>query len=61
MPPMTPPLPELTTRMRDIFGLVVEAYLERGQPIGSKSLTRAVNLSPRRSVRCWRNSKSAGC
>ncbi len=43
---MTPPLPELTTRMRDIFGLVVEAYLERGQPIGSKALTGAVNLSP---------------
>jgi heat-inducible transcriptional repressor len=43
---MTPPLPELTTRMRDIFGLVVEAYLERGQPIGSKSLSGAVNLSP---------------
>lgn len=46
MPPMTPPLPELTTRMRDIFGRVVEAYLERGQPIGSKSLSGAVNLSP---------------
>ena len=43
---MSPPLPELTTRMRDIFGHVVEAYLERGQPIGSKSLTGAVNLSP---------------
>ncbi|GAA4005428.1 heat-inducible transcriptional repressor HrcA [Sphingomonas humi] len=43
---MSPPLPELTTRMRDIFGLVVEAYLERGQPIGSKSLSGTVNLSP---------------
>ena len=43
---MSPPLPELTTRMRDIFGHVVEAYLERGQPIGSKALTGAVNLSP---------------
>jgi heat-inducible transcriptional repressor len=43
---MSPPLPELTTRMRDIFGRVVEAYLERGQPIGSKSLSGAVNLSP---------------
>lgn len=46
MPAMSPPLPELTTRMRDIFGRVVEAYLERGQPIGSKSLSGAVNLSP---------------
>ena len=43
---MTSPLPELTTRMRDIFGLVVEAYLDRGQPIGSKALTGSVNLSP---------------
>ncbi len=43
---MSPPLPELTTRMRDIFGRVVEAYLERGQPIGSKSLSGSVNLSP---------------
>lgn len=43
---MTLPLPELTTRMREIFGLVVEAYLERGQPIGSKALSGSVNLSP---------------
>jgi heat-inducible transcriptional repressor len=43
---MTPPLPELTTRMRDIFGLVVEAYLDRGQPVGSKALSGTVNLSP---------------
>jgi len=37
---------ELTDRMREIFGLVVEAYLERGQPVGSKALTGSVNLSP---------------
>jgi len=43
---MTPPLPELTDRMRSIFGLVVEAYLDRGSPIGSKSLAGSVNLSP---------------
>ena len=43
---MTPPITELTDRMREIFGLVVEAYLERGQPVGSKALTGSVSLSP---------------
>ena len=42
---MTPPIGELTDRMRAIFGLVVEAYLDRGQPIGSKALAGTVNLS----------------
>ena len=37
---------ELTDRMREIFGLVVEAYLDRGIPVGSKALTGSVNLSP---------------
>ena len=32
--------------MRSIFGLVVEAYLERGQPVGSKALAGSVSLSP---------------
>jgi heat-inducible transcriptional repressor len=41
-----PPITELTDRMREIFGLVVEAYLERGAPIGSKALTGTVSLSP---------------
>src|SRR6476619_1681985 len=43
---MTQPIGELTDRMRDIFGLVVEAYLERGMPIGSKALAGSINLSP---------------
>jgi heat-inducible transcriptional repressor len=43
---MAQPIDELTDRMRDIFGLVVEAYLERGLPIGSKALTGSVSLSP---------------
>ncbi len=43
---MTQPISELTDRMRDIFGLVVEAYLERGQPIGSKALAGSISLSP---------------
>ena len=43
---MTQPISELTDRMRDIFGMVVEAYLERGQPVGSKTLTGSISLSP---------------
>jgi heat-inducible transcriptional repressor len=43
---MTAPIPELTDRMRQIFGLVVEAYLDRGVPVGSKMLTGSVSLSP---------------
>ena len=43
---MTQPIGELTDRMRDIFGLVVEAYLDRGIPVGSKTLVSSVNLSP---------------
>ena len=43
---MSGEITELTDRMRDIFGLVVEAYLERGAPVGSKSLTGTIGLSP---------------
>jgi heat-inducible transcriptional repressor len=43
---MTQPIGELTDRMREIFGLVVEAYLERGLPVGSRALTGAISLSP---------------
>ena len=42
---MTEPIVELTDRMRDIFGRVIEAYLERGTPVGSKILAGSVNLS----------------
>jgi heat-inducible transcriptional repressor len=42
------PITELTTRARDVFRLVVEAYLENGQPVGSRTLAQlsALNLSP---------------
>ena len=43
---MAQPISELTDRMREIFGLVVESYLERGLPIGSKVLAGSVSLSP---------------
>src|ERR687890_2839753 len=43
---MSEPIDQLSDRMRSIFGLVVEAYLERGQPVGSKALAGSVSLSP---------------
>ena len=46
IPAMNEPIGDLTNRMRDIFRLVVEAYLDRGQPIGSKALAGAASLSP---------------
>ena len=44
----TPPITELTTRARDVFRLVVDAYLETGQPVGSRTLSNlaTLNLSP---------------
>jgi heat-inducible transcriptional repressor len=44
----SPPLTELTDRARDIFRLVVEGYLDSGQPVGSKTLAgdSGLNLSP---------------
>ncbi|WJS97983.1 heat-inducible transcriptional repressor HrcA [Novosphingobium humi] len=40
--------PEVTGRAREIFRQVVEAYLDSGQPVGSKTLAGggALNLSP---------------
>ena len=43
---MSQPITELTDRMRVIFGHVVEAYIERGQPVCSKALAGSVSLSP---------------
>lgn len=43
---MNEPIGDLTARMRDIFRLVVESYLDRGQPVGSKVIAGAVSLSP---------------
>lgn len=43
-----PPLPELDARARDIFRRIVEQYLETGEPVGSRTLSRGqgVSLSP---------------
>jgi len=42
------PVTQLDQRSRDIFRHIVESYLETGDPMGSRSLSRqlAVNLSP---------------
>ena len=39
---------EISERARDVFRLVVEAYLESGQPVGSRTISRTseLNLSP---------------
>lgn len=44
----SPPITELTDRAREIFRLVVEGYIDSGQPVGSKTLAAdgALNLSP---------------
>ncbi|XUU59972.1 heat-inducible transcriptional repressor HrcA [Erythrobacter sp. HA6-11] len=43
----SPPISELTDRARQIFRLVVESYIETGQPVGSKMLASdgTLNLS----------------
>jgi heat-inducible transcriptional repressor len=43
---MSEPIGDLSDRMRGVFRLVVEAYLDRGAPVGSKSIAGAVSLSP---------------
>ena len=45
---MQPPVTELSERARAIFRMVVESYLETGQPVGSKTLAgdTGLNLSP---------------
>jgi len=44
----SPSLSELSLRARDIFRLVVEGYIESGQPVGSRTLAGSgtINLSP---------------
>jgi heat-inducible transcriptional repressor len=42
------PISEMSERARDVFRLVVENYLESGQPVGSRTISRTspLNLSP---------------
>ncbi|SOB79063.1 heat-inducible transcription repressor HrcA [Sphingomonas guangdongensis] len=45
---MTPSIPELTDRARDVFRNVVQSYLDTGTPVGSRTVSRisGLNLSP---------------
>ena len=44
----SPPVTELSDRAREVFRLVVESYLEAGQPVGSRTVSKlpGMNLSP---------------
>src|ERR1700749_820827 len=44
--PLGPSLGQLDERARDIFRRIVETYLETGEPVGSRPLSRGVALSP---------------
>ena len=45
---MSASIREMSDRARDVFRLVVEAYLESGHPVGSRTISRtsSLNLSP---------------
>lgn len=45
---MSVPIPELSDRARAVFRAVVEGYLDSGQPVGSRTISKlsAFNLSP---------------
>ena len=43
MPDKTPMMDELNDRSREVFRRVVEAYLETGAPVGSRTLTRTLS------------------
>ena len=43
-----PPVAELNDRAREVFRRIVESYVETGEPVGSRTLTRRLteHLSP---------------
>ena len=53
MPDRAPLLDDLTDRSREVFRRVVESYLDTGQPVGSRTLTRS--LTERLSAATVRN------
>ena len=46
---------DLNERSREVLRLVVEAYVETGEPIGSRSLSRKLSLAAIET--CWRLGK----
>jgi heat-inducible transcriptional repressor len=47
-PPSPSPVSELSQRSRDIFRLIVDSYVQNGEPVGSRTLSRLLgqHLSP---------------
>ena len=47
-PPSPSPIVELNARSRDIFRMIVDGYVQTGEPIGSRTISRrlGLNLSP---------------
>ena len=43
MPDRSPLIEEMNDRSREVFRRVVESYLENGQPVGSRTLTRTLS------------------
>jgi heat-inducible transcriptional repressor len=43
MPDRSPLIEEMNDRSREVFRRVVEAYLDTGQPVGSRTLTRSMS------------------
>ncbi len=45
---MNAPVTELSDRARDVFRIVVESYIDSGQPVGSRTISKLspLNLSP---------------
>ena len=39
----TPPFADMNDRSREVFRRVVEGYLETGDPVGSRTLTRTLS------------------
>ena len=57
-------LTEMNDRSREVFRRVVESYLDTGEPVGSRTLTRAMQrerLAPRRSATSCRISSISAC
>jgi heat-inducible transcriptional repressor len=43
---MTVHLPEINARSREVLRQIVDSYVESGEPVGSRTLARGMNLSP---------------
>lgn len=43
---MTMHIPELNARSREVLRQIVDAYVESGEPVGSRTLARGMDLSP---------------